>query len=95
MDSILNRDPSPGTNHHAKPMNDAECAEFQSGMADRIGAGEDLQLDPHMATCERCHALVQELEMIAEVAKQLMPVEQDPRDDLWPQIQLAIERGEA
>jgi hypothetical protein len=74
---------------------DQECAEFQALMPKRIGAGEDLQTFPHMLTCERCRALVRDLEYIAEVARQLMPVEEEPSDKLWTQIQLAIERGEA
>ena len=74
---------------------DAECAEFQSSMPERIGAGEDLQTDPHMLTCERCRSLVRELEYIAEAARQLIPIEEEPRDELWANIQMAIERGEA
>jgi hypothetical protein len=74
---------------------DAECAEFQASMPNRIASGEDLQTDPHMLTCERCRSLVRELEYIAEFARQLMPVEEEPRDELWANIQLAIERGEA
>jgi hypothetical protein len=74
---------------------DVECVEFQALMPERIGAGEDLQTYPHMLTCERCRALVRDLEAIAEAARQLMPVEIEPREDLWAQIQLAIERGEA
>jgi hypothetical protein len=74
---------------------DAECAEFQASMPERIGAGEDLQTDPHMLTCERCRSLVRDLEYIAEAARQLMPIEEEPRDELWANIQLAIERGEA
>jgi hypothetical protein len=72
-----------------------ECAEFQALMPKRIGAGEDLQTYSHMLTCERCRALVRDLEYIAEVARQLIPIEEEPRDELWAQIQLAIERGEA
>jgi hypothetical protein len=72
-----------------------ECADFQALMPKRIGAGEDLQTFPHMLTCERCRALVRDLEYIAEVARQLIPIEEEPRDELWAQIQLAIERGEA
>jgi hypothetical protein len=74
---------------------DADCAEFQASMPDRIGAGEDLQTDPHMLTCERCRSLVRDLEYIAEAARQLMPIEEEPRDALWANIQLAIERGDA
>lgn len=72
-----------------------ECAEFQALMPKRIEAGEDLQSFPHMLTCERCRSLVRDLEYIAEVARQLIPIEEEPRDELWAQIQLAIERGEA
>lgn len=74
---------------------DAECVEFQALMPERIGAGEDLQQFEHMLTCERCRALVRDLEYIAEAARQLIPVEEEPRDELWAQIQLAIEQGEA
>jgi hypothetical protein len=72
-----------------------ECAEFQALMPKRIEAGDDLQAFPHMLTCERCRSLVRDLEYIAEVARQLIPVEEEPRDELWAQIQLAIEREEA
>jgi hypothetical protein len=95
MVSNLNRDASADGNHIPKALDDAECAVFQASMAQRIGAGEDLQADPHLASCERCRALLAELEFIVEFAKQVMPVEQEPRDELWSQIQLAIERGEA
>ena len=74
---------------------DTECAQFQSSMPQRIGAGEDLQTDPHMLTCERCRSLVRELEYIAEAARQLMPLAEEPRDELWTNIQMAIERGDA
>jgi hypothetical protein len=74
---------------------DSGCAEFQANMSERIGAGEDLQSDPHMLTCERCRSLVRELEYIVEVARQLMPIEAEPPDELWTNIQMAIERGDA
>lgn len=71
----------------------AECFAFQSTMAERIGEGEDLQSHPHMATCERCRALVRELEEIAIVARQLMPEDAEPGEDLWTKIEkkLAME----
>jgi hypothetical protein len=74
---------------------DQECAEFQARMAERIAAGEDLASYPHMQTCERCRGLVSDLEHIAQVARLLMPTEEEPQTDLWAKIQLAIERGEA
>jgi hypothetical protein len=73
---------------------DQECAQFQALMADRIGAGEDLQAFPHMLTCDRCRALVGDLEAIAAAARQLMPVDLEPRDDLWIKIQDAIDSKE-
>jgi hypothetical protein len=76
-------------------VEDRECAEFQELMPERIGAGEDLQGYPHMQTCERCRALVRDLEYIAEAARRLIPIEEEPREDLWAQIQIAIERGDA
>jgi len=74
---------------------DQECAEFQARMPERIGAGDDLQTYPHMLTCERCRSLVRDLELIAEAARQLMPIEEEPREDVWAKIQIAIESGEA
>jgi hypothetical protein len=81
--------------NETQEMLDDDCAEFQALMPERIGAGEDLQSYEHMLTCERCRALVRDLEYIAEAARQLIPVEQEPPDDLWANIQSAIERGEA
>lgn len=88
-------------NHALDPVSNStsdlvedECAEFQSRMPERISSGEDLQAQPHMLTCERCRSLVRELEYIAEVARQLMPIEAEPRDELWNNIKLAIERGD-
>jgi|HubBroStandDraft_5_1064220.scaffolds.fasta_scaffold272069_2 hypothetical protein len=94
-----------GSYHHEDTMQaeydetaDQECAEFQALMPERIGAGEDLQTYPHMLTCERCRALVRDLEYIAQAAREFFPAEEvEPRDELWErlQAQLAIERGEA
>jgi hypothetical protein len=71
----------------------AECVAFQASMAQRIGDGEDLQSHPHMATCPRCPALVRDLEAIAIVARQLMPPDAEPDEDLWTKIEkkLALE----
>jgi len=75
----------------------AECAAFQASMAQRIGDGEDLQTNPHMETCERCTALVRELEAIAEAARQLMPIDAEPDEDLWSKIEsrLVLEEFDA
>jgi hypothetical protein len=79
--------------YHVKPL-DAECAAFQAQIPDLIGTDE-LRNHPHMLTCDRCPALVRELEYIAEAARQLIPVEIEPRDDLWSKIQSAIQREES
>ncbi len=71
------------------------CADFQSLMPERIGAGEDLGEYAHLQSCDRCRALVRDLQYIAEAAAELMRVEEEPRDELWFQIQWAIEQGEA
>jgi hypothetical protein len=72
---------------------DQECAQFQAQMAVLIGDGEDLQGQPHLATCERCTALVRDLEAIAEAARMLLPIEEEPDDDVWVKLQkkLAME----
>lgn len=73
----------------------AECAAFQASMAERIGAGEDLQTHPHMETCERCRSLVHELEAIAEAARQLMPIDTEPDEDLWSRIEVRLAMQES
>jgi len=65
------------------------CAEFQSRLAEMIGAGENVGADPHMQTCERCRKFVAELEAIAQAARELFPVVEPP-DDLWENIESAI-----
>ncbi len=74
---------------------EAACVAFQAQMPEWIGAGEDLQTHPHMLTCERCRALVHDLEAIAEAARKLYHFEVEPPDDVWDQIQLALERKQA
>lgn len=74
-------------------MNDhrdqASCADFQERLADLIGSGEDLSAHPHLQTCDRCRALLADLETIAAAARQLFP-SVEPPDDLWQQIESAI-----
>jgi hypothetical protein len=67
------------------------CEEFQAHMPDLIGAGQDLSRHPHVQSCDLCRALLQDLETIAEAARQLFPVE-DPPDSVWEQIQSAINK---
>jgi len=80
----------------AQDLQDQECAQFQSLMAERIGASEDLQTYEHMKTCPRCPALLRDLEYMVETIKIAMqePVV-DPADDVWRHIEEKIKRGEA
>ena len=66
------------------------CAEFQSQMPELIGSGADASAHPHVQSCEKCRALLADLETIAEAARQLLPVEEPP-DDLWAHIESAIQ----
>lgn len=69
------------------------CQEFQAQLADLIGTGQDVSTHPHLLTCENCRALLADLETIADAARQLLPIEQ-PKEDLWDRIELAIKRDE-
>lgn len=75
---------------HRDPMN---CAEFQDQLADLVGSGKDISTHPHLRNCERCRALLADLESIAAAARQLFP-EVEPPDDLWKQIESAIQDDE-
>jgi len=68
------------------------CEEFQAQLPELIGSGMNISEHPHMKECELCRALVAELETIAEAARQLIPIEVEPPDDLWEQIETAIRK---
>jgi hypothetical protein len=70
------------------------CEEFQSHLPELIGSGEDVSQHPHLLGCELCRALLTDLELIADAARQLLPVE-DPPDRLWAQIESAIREEDA
>ena len=55
--------------------------------------GEDISGNPHLLTCDRCHALLAELETIAEAARQLFP-SVEPPEEVWEQIESALKREE-
>jgi hypothetical protein len=71
--------------------NNMSCEDFQAQMAELIGSGEDLSVHPHVLTCTRCRALLNELEIIAEAARQLFPVV-DPPDTLWEKLESALKQ---
>jgi hypothetical protein len=65
------------------------CAQFQAQLPDLIGSGENIAMHPHIQSCQRCSALLADLETIAEAARQLLPIVEPP-DELWNQIESAI-----
>jgi hypothetical protein len=60
-------------------------------MPELIGSGEDASQHPHVQNCALCRALLNDLETIAEAARQLFPVE-DPPDTLWEKLESAIKQ---
>jgi predicted anti-sigma-YlaC factor YlaD len=74
--------------------NHSSCAAFQSQLPELIASAESIADHPHIKECELCRALLLDLETIAAAARQLFPVV-EPADDLWEQIELAIESEEA
>jgi len=67
------------------------CAEFQAQLPELVGSGKDAARHPHAQGCERCRALLADLETIAEAARQLFP-SVEPPDELWEQIESAIKK---
>jgi predicted anti-sigma-YlaC factor YlaD len=65
------------------------CAEFQAQLSDLVGSGADVENHPHIKECDLCRQLYQELQTIAEAARQLFP-DQQPEDNLWERIESAI-----
>jgi predicted anti-sigma-YlaC factor YlaD len=70
------------------------CEEFQAHLPELIGSGENVANHPHLKDCELCRALLDDLETIAEAARQLLPIAEPP-DELWNQIESAIQREKA
>jgi anti-sigma factor RsiW len=69
------------------------CVEFQAQLPELISSGEDAAVHPHLATCERCRALLADLQTIAEAARQLFP-SVEPPEQVWEHIESAIRREE-
>jgi hypothetical protein len=69
------------------------CLEFQEKLPELIGSGESIANHPHYKSCALCRALLADLETIAEAARQLLPIVEPP-DELWKQIESAIEEDE-
>ena len=67
----------------------SSCASFQGQLPELLGSGENVADHPHLRSCADCRALLAELEVIAEAARQLFPAVEPP-DALWEQIKSAI-----
>ncbi len=67
------------------------CEEFQSQLADLVGSGADVENHPHIKECEICRRLYEDLQTIADAARQLFP-DQQPEDKLWDRIESAIKK---
>jgi hypothetical protein len=74
--------------------NHVSCAAFQAQLADLIESGENVARNLHIQSCEKCRALLADLETIADAARELFP-DVEPADTLWEQIESAIEHGSA
>jgi predicted anti-sigma-YlaC factor YlaD len=75
-------------------VNNLSCAQFQAQLPELIGTGENIAVHPHLESCKLCRALLDDLEAIAQAARQLFPNEEPP-DALWEHIESAIEHEEA
>ena len=67
------------------------CEEFQAHLPELIGSGEDASAHPHLESCDRCRALLDELETIAQAARELFPTVEPP-DEVWQGIESALKR---
>jgi len=65
------------------------CRQFQTRLPELISSGEDFAADLHLRQCERCRALLADLETIAEAARELFPVVEPP-EHLWEHIECAL-----
>jgi hypothetical protein len=67
------------------------CEEFQNQLAELVGSGADVRNHPHIQQCDLCRRLYEDLQTIADAAKQLLTDEQ-PEDNLWERIESAIKK---
>jgi hypothetical protein len=74
-------------NHLSHAGDDLSCERFQDQLPRLLEAEEDVHLHPHLKTCARCSALLDELESIADWAKQLIKPNLEPPDELWRKIE--------
>ena len=78
-----------------KPTRELTCADFQEQLPDLFAAGgngvpEDPDLLEHLKTCEKCSALVSDLQYIADQASLLLQPTHEPSDNVWKKIQESL-----
>ncbi len=70
---------------------DVTCEEFQARIP--LLMGGNIHQEVHLKSCERCTALIEELEYIGEIAKGLLPFHEPP-DSVWSKIANSIHEDE-
>ena len=64
---------------------------FRLNCPDLVGSGADVENHPHIKDCDICRQLYEELQTIADAARQLF-ADQQPEDSLWERIESAIKK---
>jgi hypothetical protein len=67
------------------------CEEFQSRMPELLGDG--IRDHQHLKTCERCRALLEELEYIAIIAGEILLPVHEPGDSVWKKISASLPKS--
>jgi hypothetical protein len=67
------------------------CAEFHKALPIAIESGGNIDEQGHLATCQNCTDLVNDLRYIAEQAKLLLPMH-DPSPRVWNNIQSSLQK---
>jgi hypothetical protein len=71
------------------PIGKLDCAEFQAHLPELIASGANVSQDPHIQKCELCRALLEDLETIAQAARELFPTVEPP-EEIWDKIETAL-----
>jgi hypothetical protein len=69
------------------------CVIFQARLPELIGSGANISDHSHLRTCINCRCLLNDLESIADAARQLLSNE-DPSVHVWKEIQSVIQAEE-
>ena len=87
-------------NPNSPPPATLSCAEFQEQLPDLFASGangvpEDPALVVHLKTCDKCSALVRDLQYIADQASLLLQPTLEPSDNVWKKIQEGLDSDRA